>query len=37
MAATLADVIGIPAMLFWIFVGCLLIGAFQLYDAARPH
>ena len=35
MAATLADVIGIPAMLFWIFVGCLLIGGFQIYEATR--
>jgi MFS family permease len=33
IAATLADIIGIPAMLFWISVGCLLVGAFSVYDA----
>ena len=35
IAATLADIIGIPAMLFWISVGCLLVGAFSIYDAFR--
>jgi len=33
IAATLADIIGIPAMLFWLSVGCLLVGAFSIYDA----
>ncbi len=35
IAATLADIIGIPAMLFWLAVGCLLVGAFSIYDAYR--
>jgi len=33
IAATLADLIGIPAMLFWLSIGCLLVGAFSVYDA----
>lgn len=33
IAATLADIIGIPAMLFWLSIGCLLVGAFSIYDA----
>ena len=35
LAATLADIIGIPAMLFWLAVSCLIVGAFSLYDAYR--
>jgi len=35
VAATLADLIGIPAMLFWLSVGCLLVGAVSIYDAYR--
>ncbi len=33
IAATLADLIGIPAMLFWLAVGCALVGALSFYDA----
>ncbi|HEY80701.1 MAG TPA: MFS transporter [Anaerolineae bacterium] len=33
IAATLADLIGIPAMLFWLTVGCVMVGGFSLYDA----
>ncbi len=33
IAATLADIIGIPAMLFWLSIGCLSVGAFSIYDA----
>ena len=33
IAATLADIIGIPAMLFWLAVGCLLVGGLSVYDA----
>ena len=35
IAATLADIIGIPSMLFWLAVGCLLVGVFSIYDAYR--
>ncbi len=35
IAATLADIVGIPAMLFWLAVSCLMVGAFSLYDAYR--
>jgi len=35
IAATLADIIGIPAMLLWLAVGCLAVGAFSIYDAYR--
>ncbi len=33
IAATLADLVGIPTMLFWLAVGCAIVGAFSLYDA----
>lgn len=33
IAATLADLIGIPSMLFWLTVGCALVGGFSFYDA----
>ena len=33
IAATLADLIGIPGMLFWLTVGCALVGALSFYDA----
>ena len=33
IAATLADLIGIPAMLFWLAIGCALVGGFSMFDA----
>ncbi len=33
IAATLADLIGIPSMLFWLAIGCALVGGFSMFDA----
>ena len=33
VTATLADIVGFTAMLFWLSVGCLLVGAISIYDA----
>ena len=35
IAATLADLIGIPALLFWLSVGCLLVAGFGIYSELR--
>ncbi len=35
IAATLADIIGIPALLFWLSVGCLLVAGVSIYGEVR--